>query len=179
MRSHSLVSPMGRPVTWLAFVLAAVAAHADTAPRIQVAITLSEGKATTRTYRMVTKSGELVVLHVGSQVALPASTQSAQGGRSRADAKATNELTYQSIGFIARVEARLGDDGRIDLKAQVEDSSLAAGPRTGAPGRPPEIVTLEENLVLTLDDGVPQEALAIERADAEPVTITITARRIP
>ena len=80
-------------------------------------------------------------------------------------------FNYQNIGFTAKIEAKVLDNGQIRLAGQIEDSSLGA---TGKDGRP-IIQTLQQRILATLQDGVPLRINRVEEQGTRSLYIQVQA----
>jgi hypothetical protein len=104
-----------------------------------------------KSYDLVVASGRMgSKLLSGERVPFP--TTSGEGE------SAQQSYVYQNVGFVTSVEARILDEKKIRLRADIEDSSV----REGAEGVPPAVETRQLNINVILTDGVPLELTRVE-----------------
>ena len=154
---------------WLVLLVAVVltlpAIAGEPGPDTNVLITFSVGSsedgrdAVLKTYEMVVNAnGHHVEMSTGARVPIPTTSFKVSDDGTRVAAPVTS-YTYQQIGFSAKINAKFNEDGSIQVRGRVEDSSLTGNP--AADGRP-FIQSMQQNISATLTNGKP---LRISRVD--------------
>ena len=170
-----------RSLVTLTLILACcsiVAAHEPEAIPGDVRLTFKlvgvnpDGGQTERTYQMVVKpSGHPARIVQGSRFPIPTTTFNTQSPETGAIAPVTS-FSYQDVGFTASAEVKIVEGRRVHLKAQVEDSSIAAREPNGGQ---PMIATVNQSLEVTLKDGVSTRVAWVDNSRFGSMFLEITA----
>ncbi len=84
-------------------------------------------------------------------------------------------FTYQQVGFSANINVGFNEDGSIELRGRIEDSSLTETP--AADGRP-FIQSMEQSFSLTLLDGEPVKINRVDENDTHSFFIQVRAEKL-
>ena len=125
-------------------------------PHTNVLVTLDVGSVENgkdvvlKTYEMVLNANGLAVeMATGARIPIPTTTFDTSNAAAGNVVPVTS-FTYQQVGFSANINVGFNEDGSIELRGRIEDSSLTETP--AADGRP-FIQSMEQSFSLTLLDG--------------------------
>jgi len=128
-----------------------------------------------KTYEMVVSAnGEPVQMSTGAKIPIPTTSFKVSDDGARVGAPMTS-YTYQQIGFSARISAKFNEDGSIQVRGRVDDSSLTGTP--AADGRP-FIQSMEQHISATLTDGQPLRINRVDESDTRSFFIQVQAERL-
>ena len=88
------------------------------------------------------------------------------------DDQVASSFTYQNIGFTVTAEARSMADGRISLRALLEDSRIREEDVTDGP---PVVETRQLSVAVVLVDGKPMEITRVEGVEDHPGYVEVQA----
>ena len=171
--------------TWLVLLVVTVltlpAVAGEPGPDTNVLITFNVGsvedgkEVVLKTYEMVLNAnGQPVEMSTGARVPIPTTSFKVSDDGTRVAAPVTS-YTYQQIGFSATINAKFNEDGSIQVRGRVEDSSLTGTP--AADGRP-FIQSMQQNISATLIDGKPLRINRVDENDTRSFFIQIQAERL-
>jgi len=146
---------------------------AATADNVLLTVRLGKvdgGKKTVeKTYEIVLSPGtEGSRLLSGARVPLPTSSEKAGAD----DDVVVAAFTYQNIGFSITADVQRARDGKVLLRALLEDSRVAdEGPADG----PPVVETRQLSVNVVLQDGKPLEITRVERLVGESGFVEVQA----
>jgi len=128
-----------------------------------------------KTYEMVVNAnGKPVEMSTGARVPIATTSFRVSDDGTRVATPITS-YTYQHVGFSAKVNARFMEDGSIQLRGRIDDSSLT-GTR-GANGRP-YIQSMDQHISATLIDGRPLRISRVDENDTRSFFIQVRADRL-
>jgi len=178
MRDSRRLVSMFLFLTLLFTGLSTIAAHEPETSPSDVRLTFKlvgvspEGEQMVRTYQMVvSRSRHPAHITQGFLVPIPTTTFNTQASESGTIAPVTS-FTYQNVGFTANAEVTMIEGGRVHLKAQVEDSSIAGKESQGGH---PMISTVNQALEVKLKDGESTRVGRVENSEFGSMFLEITA----
>lgn len=132
----------------------------------------------------VNANGPEVQLNMGTEIAVPTSTFTPIAPERAGDAKGQpnfNPITsynYRSVGTRINSMASVTEDGRFDLRLNIDDSSVYQSPSTVAGGNQmPAFRSFSSRNTLLLRDGQTREyTAATDRVSGEVVKISVTLK---
>ena len=105
-----------------------------------------------KTYEMIVNAnGQPVEMSTGARIPIPTTTFNTSNTIGSSIIPITS-YSYQQIGFSAKINAKFNEDGSIQVRGLLEDSSLTETP--AADGLP-FIQSIQQNISATLIDGRP------------------------
>ncbi len=128
-----------------------------------------------KTYEMIVNAnGQSVEMSTGARVPIPTTSFKVSDDGTRVAAPITS-YTYQQIGFSAKVNAKFNENGSIQVRGRIDDSSLTGTP--AADGRP-FIQSMQQNISVTLINGKPLRINRVDESDTRSFFVQITAERL-
>jgi len=150
-------------------------------PNTNVLITFNVGNVeggkdvVLKTYEMVVNAnGQSVEMSTGARIPIPTTSFRVSDDGAKVATPITS-YTYQHVGFSAKVSANFNEDGSIQLRGRVEDSSLTGTPASD--GRP-FIQSMDQFISATLIDGRPLRINRVDESDTRSFFIRIRADRL-
>jgi len=125
----------------------------ESEPGANVIVTLTLGevkKGPTRTYKLVTRSGEAAGILVGWRTPIPTVRT---GGTDSGEP--VTSYVYQNVGMTARLRPTLLPDGRLRLDGEIELSGSRKSEVAETPDGMPIIGTFQQDLDVLLKEGEP------------------------
>jgi hypothetical protein len=128
-----------------------------------------------KTYEMVVNAnGKPVEMSTGARIPIPTTTFNTSNTVGSNIVPVTS-YTYQQIGFSAKINAIFNEDGSIQLRGLLEDSSLTG---TAAADGLPFIQSMQQNISATLVDGMPLRINRVDERDLRSFFIQVRAERL-
>lgn len=160
-----------------ALILPAAASDTGTGgslpPNVQLTITVKEGSDNAeKTYRVVAKGDDSRArVLAGRRVPIPTQTSEAEG-----DGGSTTAYSYQNIGLMADLQAKVHPGSRVALRGEIEVSwpKESLRDKTGA-SRAPTIAAFQQRFSVVLDDGSPLELAAVASPDGGALAVRLQA----
>ena len=128
-----------------------------------------------KTYEMVVNAnGEPVEMATGARIPIPTTTFNTSNTIGTNIVPITS-YTYQQIGFSAKINAKFNENGSIQVRGRIEDSSLTGTP--AADGQP-FIQSMQQNISATLTDGKALRINRVDEIDTRSFFIQVQAERL-